>query len=365
MPEWQSHLSQFYYLLMNKFLDEILEQPDSLKETLEFYENEAGKNLLRKITLLYKNKKNTDIILTGMGSSFFTSYLTSCLLNEYGISACAINASELLHYHFSLIKKNTLLVCVSQSGESYEIVKILERLTQNTTCLAITNEESSILAQKGSEVLLSKAGHEEMTSTKSYISIALVMLIFSWDLAGKWTTGKRAKVRQLINTFDKLLTSYKKWMPEITRFLGEYDYIEIIGRGASYSSVLQGALMFKEAVRIPAGGILGGEFRHGPMEMVKKGFRAIVFAPEGNTFDQSIRMALDIAKFNGKVILLTNADLKFSEPNIHVFRIPVKDEYLFAISGIIPLQLIVNFRAINLGLKPGYFTRGAKITKVE
>ena len=191
------------------------------------------------------------------------------------------------------------------------------------------------------------------------------MLIFSWELAGKWTTEKRAIVRQLIDTFDKLLTSYKNWMPEISSFLGEYDYIEIIGRGPSYSSVLQGALMFKEAVRIPAGGILGGEFRHGPMEMVKEGFRAIVFAPKGNTFDQSIRMALDIAGYNGKVILITNSDLKFPQPNIHVFRIPVKDEYLFAISGIIPLQLIVHFRAIDIGLKPGYFTRGAKITKVE
>ena len=350
---------------MNKFLDEILEQPDSLKETLEFYEGEAGKNLLQKIINLYKNKEITEIILTGMGSSFFTSYLASCLLSEYGIRAYAINASELLHYHFSLLKKNTLLVCVSQSGESYEIVKILQKLPEDITCLAITNEEASTLAQKGSEVLLSKAGHEEMTSTKSYVSIALVKLIFSWALAGKWTNKKSAKVLQLINNIDVLLKSYKNWMPEITHFLGDYDYIEIIGRGPSYSSVLQGALMFKEAVRNPAGGNLGGEFRHGPMEMVEEGFRAIVFAPEGNTFDQSVKMALDIAKFKGKVILITNADLKFSEPNVYVFRITVKDEYLFAIGSIIPLQFIVNFRAIDLGLKPGYFTRGAKITKVE
>ncbi len=300
-----------------------------------------------------------------MGSSFFSSYLTSCLLNEYGIRAYAINASELLHYHFSLLNRNTLLVCVSQSGESYEIVKIVQKLPEDVTCLAITNEQASTLARKGSEVLLSKAGHDEMTSSKSYISIALVKLIFSWALAGKWTPKKRDNVRQLINNIDELLKSYKNWMPDISRFLGDYDNIEIIGRGPSYSSVLQGALMFREAVRNPAAGNLGGEFRHGPMEMVKEGFRAVVFAPEGNTFDQSVKMARDIARFKGKVIIITNSDLNFPEPNVHVFRITVKDEYLFAIGSIVPLQLIVNFRAIDLGLKPGFFTRGAKITKAE
>ena len=350
---------------MNKFLNEILEQTTSLENTLGFYENDAGKNLLNKTLELYKNKKFREIIFTGMGSSYFTSYLTSCLLNEYGIRSYTINASELLYYHFSLLAADTLLICVSQSGESYEIVKILEKLKPDITCLAITNEATSSLAQNSSVALLSKAGHEEMTSSKTYTSIALVMLISGWVLAGKWTDEMKVKVRQMIDIFNELLNSNKKWVPDITGFLGDYDFIEIIGRGPSYSSVLQGALMFKEAVRTPAEGILGGDFRHGPMEMVKEGFRAIVFAPKGKTFDQSVKMAMDIAKFKGKVVLITNANLNFSEPNIHVFKIAVDDEYLFAISGIIPLQFIVNSRALDIGLKPGYFTRGAKVTKVE
>ena len=350
---------------MKTFLDEILEQPASLMETLKFYEGEAGRNLIQKAINLYKNKEIAEIILTGMGSSFSSSYLASCLLNEYGIRSYAINASELLHYHFSLLNRSTLLICVSQSGESYEIVKILQKLPEDVTCLAITNEQASTLAQKGSEVLLSKAGHEEMTSSKSYVSVALVKLIFGWALAGKWTNRRIDSVRQLINNIDELLNSYRDWMPEISHFLGDYNNIEIIGRGPSYSSVLQGALMFREAVRNPAAGNLGGEFRHGPMEMVKEGFRAVVFAPEGNTFDQSVKMALDIARFKGRVVLITNSDLNFSEPNIYVFRISVKDQYLFSIGSIVPLQIIVNFRAKDLGLDPGYFTRGAKITTIE
>lgn len=350
---------------MNKFLLEILEQPAALSDTLAFYERRAGKDLLQKAVDLYKDNQISGILLTGMGSSFFTSYLASCLLNQFGISASAINASELLHYHFSLLRKDTLLVCVSQSGESYEVVELLQKLPDDISCLAVTNEKSSRLAKMGTEVLFSKAGHEEMTSTKSYVSMALVKLIYGWALAGAWTRTKKDEIRQLIASFDELLKSHQDWMPDIIHFLGEYDYIEMIGRGPTWSSVSQGALMFKEAVRNPAGGSFGGEFRHGPMEMVREGFRGVLFAPEGRTFDQSLKMAKDIARFNGKVIVISNRELNLSGPNIYVFRMDVQDEYLFAIGSIIPIQFMVNSRAIQLGREPGHFTRGAKITKTE
>ena len=350
---------------MNKFLEEILEQPAALRDTLALYESGEGKDLLQRAINLCQGVEIAGILLAGMGSSYFTSYLASCLLSANGITAFAINASELLHYHFSLLRKDTVLLGVSQSGESYEVVEILKKLPRGVPCLSVTNEASSSLAKMGREVLLAKAGHEEMTSTKSYISIGLVKLIFSWVLAGKWNGAKIVEIRQLIDNFEQLLESHQDWMPQISHFFGPYDNIDLIGRGPAYSSVQQGALMFKEAVRNPAGGSLGGEFRHGPMEMVREGFSAVVFAPEGKTFKQSMKMAKDIAGFKGKVMIITNKDLDLSDPNIFVFRLEVLDEYLFAIGSIIPLQFMVNSRAIELGREPGYFTRGGKITKTE
>jgi glucosamine--fructose-6-phosphate aminotransferase (isomerizing) len=204
-----------------------------------------------------------------------------------------------------------------------------------------------------------------MTSTKTYISVALVKLIFCWALAGQWDDTKRAGIRQWIANIETLLGSHKDWMPEISHFFGPFDYLELIGRGPAYSSVLQGALMFREAVRNPAGGSLGGEFRHGPMEMVREGFRAVVFAPEGKTFKQSLKMARDIAGFGGKVMVITNKDMEMSGPGLFVFRLDVPDEYLFSIGSILPLQFLVNSIAMELGREPGYFTRGSKITKTE
>jgi glucosamine--fructose-6-phosphate aminotransferase (isomerizing) len=350
---------------MNKFLEEILEQPQSLRDTLRFYEQGEGKELLNKVQKIYNANNITNIIFTGMGSSFFTSYTAFCLLNEYTISSQVINTSELLHYHGSLLNKNTLLVCVSQSGESYEVVELLNTLSKDIPCVGVSNEKLSTLANHAPAVLLSKAGPEEMTSTKTFVATSLVMLILCWALAGRWNQPKIDEIRQIIKDFENFLKTYLEWTSRAVEFLGDFCFLQIIGRGPSYSTAMQGALMFKEAARKPAEGILGGEFRHGPMEMVDDTFKAIVFAPLGKTFVQSIKIAQDIVKFGGKVILITNSRENFSQENLHTILVPKVDEILFSIVGIVPLQFIINEWALGKGFDPGHFIRGAKVTTIE
>ena len=210
-----------------------------------------------------------------------------------------------------------------------------------------------------------KAGSEEMTSTKTFVATALVMAIMGWNLAGKWGKEKIDEVQAMVNNFEEFLQSSDLWIKQVIEFLGDFCFLQIIGRGPSYSAALQGALMFKEAARNPAEGILGGEFRHGPMEMVKEGFKAVVYAPQGKTFEQSFKMAEDIASYNGKVVLITNSVNKINHKNIHNLQIPATNEDLFPILGIIPLQFIVNKFALNKDIDPGHFIRGSKVTTIE
>ena len=123
--------------------------------------------------------------------------------------------------------------------------------------------------------------------------------------------------------------------------------------------------MFMEAARNPAAGIFGGEFRHGPMEMSKKGFRAIILAPLGATYEQAIKLAHDITKFGGRALLITNSPDKFNTTDIYAISIPCDDEFLFPVAAIIPLQFIVNQWAVDEGNEPGNFTMGAKVTITE
>lgn len=350
---------------MNKFLTEILEQPKSLKDTLDYYISAEGESVLNKISDHYKKENFREIIFTGMGSSYFVSHAAACLFNSLGINAYALNTNELLYYNMSLITKETLIICISQSGESIEVVKLLNIFPEGVSCIGISNEENSSLSKGAEYVLLSRAGKEEMTSTKTYTSMIMLLYILGWRLAGTFDNAKKEQLVKLIADFDKTLEEFTETMTKEISFMGDIDFLQFIGRGPSYASALQSELMCKEAVKLPAAGTLGGEFRHGPMEMVKPGFKAVLFAADGKTYDQSIKMAADIVKYNGKVLVITNKKPELDSPNTNVIVLNQPNEFLFAIMNIIPMQLLVNELALSKGLVPGDFINGGKVTLSE
>ncbi len=348
---------------MNKFITEIMDQPDSLAATMDFYSSDQGRKKLERIReILLKDVR--EMIFSGMGSSYFTSYAGACLFNELGIRSQAINASELLYYHFSLLNEGTLLTLISQSGESYEVVKLIEKISSKVKCIGVSNEDESSLSKRAIEVLLSKAGKEESTSTKTYTSMMLALFILGWYLSGHWNVQKVKEVKKLVTSIKEFLEQYESNISELLDFLGEIDFIQFIGRGPSFATAQQSELMFKEAVRLPASATLGGEFRHGPMEMIKEGFKCVVFAA-GETHQQSIRLAKDIVKYGGRVVIISNRKSSIAEKNVKVVHMDQPDEYLFTIQSIVPIQLLVNHLAISKGLVPGVFVNGSKITQIE
>ena len=300
-----------------------------------------------------------------MGSSYFISCAATALLNPQKITSFAINAGELLHYQFSLITKSTLLVCISQSGESYEVVKILEQVSSDITVVAITNEAESTLAKKAAISLVSKAGKEDMTSTKTFISTYLVVYLLSLTFGAKFNQTSVSEIESTIQTVSNLLKNRDQWLSEAVKTIAHTPFVQLVARGPVFAAAQQSALMLMEATRNPASALLGGEFRHGPMEMVKEGFRAVVFAPSGITYPQSIAVAADILKFGGKVLLITNQNPPIPDENLFSIVIPCPNESLFAILCLIPMQLIVNQWSIEEENVPGNFTRGAKVTTVE
>jgi glucosamine--fructose-6-phosphate aminotransferase (isomerizing) len=350
---------------MNKFLEEIFEQPATIEKTLVYFNTLAGKASLQSVKEANTNIGTEQIIFTGMGSSFFVSHAASSLFNELGIYSYALNAGELLHYNLSLLERKTLLVCISQSGESFEIREILKKLPSTVYCAGITNEKNSTLALSADIALLCLGGKEEMTSTKTYVLTSLVSFILGWYQAGNWNDDKMNMIKHLTGNIKKMLTNYRAWLTPILDFFGDIQTMQIIARGPAFSTASQSALMFKEAARIPAMGILGGEFRHGPMEMVSEGFKAILFAAKGKTLEQSFRMAEDIAGLDGRLLLITNEEKHMKNKKILPLFIDEPDEYLFSIAGIIPVQLFIDSYAKSKGFEAGSFLRGTKVTVIE
>ncbi len=350
---------------MNKFLAEIEEQPAALNATLSYFAEGKGNENLYQVVALWQSGEYDKIIFTGMGSSYFISCAATCLLNGSHIKSFAINTGELLHYQSSLLDQSTLLVCVSQSGESFEIVKILEKLSSDVTIVAICNEPESTLSKKAHVSLLSKAGKEEMTSTKTFVSTYLVAYLLSLVFTGKFNYASVAEIEATIQVVSDLLKNQGQWLDGAVKAIAHTPFVQLVGRGPVFASVQQSALMLMEATRNPASALLGGEFRHGPMEMIKPGSRVVMFAPSGITYSQSMAATRDVLRFGGKVLLITDQVPAITDDNLFAVVIPCTNEPLFAITSVIPMQLIVNRWSIEEENKPGDFTRGAKVTEIE
>lgn len=342
-----------------------MEQPNAIENIIHFYSVSEGMILLEKIKKTISERKIEQIIFTGMGSSFFLSHAASSFFNQLNFHSICINTSELLHYNLSLFSKQTLLICSSQSGESYEVKEVLKYLPKTVFCVGIVNDEDSTLARKADVALLCKGGKEEMTSTKTYVVTSLAAYILGCYLSGQWNKDQMGKLKDLQENFKVVLKDYLGWIEKPLKFLGDISTLQIIARGPCFSTASQSALMFKEATHIAATGVLGGEFRHGPMEMVTDGFQSILFAAEGKTLSQSIKMAEDIAEFGGKVWLITNSKLKTQTDKILPFYIDERDEFLFSIQSIVPIQLFIDTYAKEHGFEAGSFSRGAKVTMIE
>src|SRR5687767_10382017 len=112
---------------MNEFLHEIRDQPAALRRVRDFYTG-PGAELLRELARLRDRRSPSQVIISGMGSSLFAAYPALTLLSDRGISANLMETSELLHYHINGVPASALVMLVSQSGETIEMERLLQRL---------------------------------------------------------------------------------------------------------------------------------------------------------------------------------------------------------------------------------------------
>ncbi len=352
---------------MNQFLKEIHEQPQAVRDTAQWLASQQGRSALDEVYQLWKGGRK-DILLTGMGSSYFVGISAATMLNARGIKASAVNTAELLHYQMASIGNETLLVCISQSGESYEVVALLEKLSREIPVVAISNEPGSTLARRAQEcgVLLEcHSGEELMTSTKTFINCHQVLCALVARLCGA-DAVMQSVWEKVASDIQSIIDSREQWLTECRRVMDIPDFVQLIGRGPVMDSVCQSALMFMEASHTPASYLTGGDFRHGPMETVGTSFVAVVMThSDSATYAQASRLVDDILSFGGRVILVSDREHVNAHENLCCITVPSASSSYYPMLSVIPLQFIVDDLAARKGFTAGDFSHGQKVTAIE
>lgn len=346
---------------MADFLTEIRQQPQALLNTLEH-----AFDLAADMEFLKVWRPAETVIFAGMGSSYFAPLAAVNLLSSLGHRSIALDASELLHYNLGLVRRSDLPLLISQSGESIETVKLAPHLRQRVDYLAaLTNETGSSLAAAADFVLPTMAGREEMTSSKTYVSTLALLFVLAYLKEGDLPADVRRRLLEVPSRLAEWIERVDGISERAIDWLGRTDHLEIIARGSSLATARQGALVLKEASGTLSEAMAGGEFRHGPMEAVRQGFKAVILAPATPSYGLNADMARDMAAFGAGVLFVTSTGRGIKEDGIFNIEIEEDDPYLFTLFDI----QVIDFLAIGLagsrGYIPGTFNRGAKVTTRE
>jgi len=343
------------------FLEEILSQPQVLRATLDRYLEDA--TLLRPVRRAMEQEMHW-VLLTGMGSSYFGAYPACIYLNEHGLPAIMVEASELLHYYQDLISDRVLVVLASQSGETAEARKLLDEVGDRTLVTSVTNDAKSYVTRNSDLPFFLYAGQEDGPASKTYTSTLMVLLLCAMALTSSVDRQRVEGLYAAVEAMEGFLEQWRERIDGLIDFLGEANSLTLLGRGPSVASAMAGALVLKETAKMRAEGMSAGQFRHGPLEEVSPGFAAVVFAVKGRTRDLNLRIAYDIAEFGGKVVLI-GTGAQSQQERIFNLRLPVLEEFYSPLLEIVPIQLLAWRIATEKGLRPGRFKHMGKITYHE
>jgi len=296
-------------------------------------------------------KSGRQVVIVGIGASMFASITLQYALWSRGIAATLIEAGEALHYCREAYR-DAIFIVVSRSGESVEVIKLLNFVKGRQPIIAITNEPTSTLARESDITLLLGSPPDEMVAIQTYTGTLLVLYALVSTINNRLELFRREIVTiidQLPQWISGLLEQRANW----DSFLKIDTPVYLLARGASYATALEGALLFNEIAKVPAIGMLTASFRHGPVELVDNSFRGLIFAPHGRTQTLNLAIAHDLNRFGGMVrIIGPSAAYRDVLECCPVLDVP---ELLTPLVEIIPVQVAALRMAELRGIHPGSF----------
>ena len=344
---------------MNVFLDDVLNQTQAMRDAMACYKDYTS--AFERLSSI----KPQNVLFTGMGSSHYCSQPAVIRLIQGGMAARVEAASEVLYYERQAITPDTLLIITSQSGESGEIVSLLERLPASQTIVGITNDPRSTLGRRADICLEMRVAPELAVSTRTYLASLILSDMVASALLGESVQDSLRKSAEAVGVLEAFLADHEALQQEIARFFDHPQTLCYIGRGPALATAECGALFTRETAKYPALAFDSGEFRHGPYEMVDEKFCAMIFAPGGATMELQMHLTDAIAEHGGRVVFVTDADVRFDSARVKVLRhLPVAENHATLIE-IAAAQLFANDMALHLGHAPGVFRQSSKVTTAQ
>ena len=340
-------------------LKEIFEQPEVLRNTMRgrLLAAEGNAKLAGLDTNIKELRNINRIIITACGTSYYAGMVGEYMIEDLAGVPVEVEYASEFRYRNPIIKPGTLVLAISQSGETADTLAALKEAQQKgATALAICNGVGSTIARTSDGGVYLHAGPEiGVASTKAFTSqvtvLAMIALLLGRQRRLSFESGM--DIVKSMQELPELVEKTLKLSDQIAGIAQKYakaGNFLYLGRHYNYPVAMEGALKLKEISYIHAEGYPAAEMKHGPIALIDENMPVVVIAPKDALFDKVISNVREIKARGGKVIAISTEDCHpLDEIADHLIKVPKTLSMLMPILTCIPLQLMAYHIAVLRG----------------
>ncbi|MBM4207004.1 MAG: glutamine--fructose-6-phosphate transaminase (isomerizing) [Gammaproteobacteria bacterium] len=356
-------------------LKEIYEQPFAVSQTLEgrfsnntLLENAFGFNA----TTIFDQVQS--VLILACGTSYHAGLVAKYWLEELARVPCSIEVASEFRYRNPVLAPNTLVVTISQSGETADTLAALQEAKKlgGKYSLAICNVPESSLVRESDLVLMTRAGPEiGVASTKAFTTQLVALMLMVIALGRRFQLGdinEQKLTSQLFTLPSKIekVLALDAQIKTLAEQFAEKDNALFLGRGTHYPIALEGALKLKEISYIHAEAYPAGELKHGPLALIDADMPVITVAPNNSLLEKLKSNMQEVSARGGQLIVFMDEALSaVAETNIQIIKVPEVENEISPIVYTVPLQLLSYHVAVLKGTDVDQPRNLAKSVTVE
>lgn len=338
-------------------LKEIHEQPDVVRNVLSGKLKAIDEPIkLNEVTLDKDKLKDLNRIqIVACGTSLHAAMIGKYIIEDLCGIAVDVEPSSEYIYRKTITDKNTLVIGVSQSGETADTITAVRQAKKcGSHILIVTNRPDSTMAREADSLVPVNAGIEvSVAATKSYMAQVIsfyLLAIYMAEVKGvENLSNLKHELVVLPQKIEKVLAHKEDIQTCAKKFSSAKDFI-FIARGINFPTALEGALKLKEISYINATGYTAGELKHGPIAMLDESMPVLSILMSGKVYDKILSNSEEAKARNARMIALTDStDEKLNDLFESIIRVPEIDEMLSPALAIVPLQLLAYYIAEFLG----------------
>ena len=356
-------------------LKEIMEQPESLTETLRgrIHPEDSTVRLGGPGLSEEELRKIKHLIIVGCGTAYHAGVLAGYYIEQFTpeITVETVIASE-YRYRDAYIPEDSVALVVSQSGETADTLACLREIKKKgTPTIGIVNAIGSTIAREVDGGTYVHVGPEiSVASTKAFTSQVIAMVMFGLTIA-QAKGVKNAILRPYVDEIAKLPSEIRKVLENnaehvkvIAGKYAKYDHAIYLGRDTAYPTAMEGALKLKEISYVDANAYAFGELKHGPLALVDDRFFEMALLPKGLLYDKAVSNVQEVLARGGHVIAVTN-NPEFDLEVENVVKITTELELFVPILMNLILQLFAYYMTVEKGFNVDQPRNLAKSVTVE